>query len=179
MSELANRAMERYADGDAAAFSELYDALAPRLHGYLVRQVQNEAAAGDLLQQTMLQMHRARGSFRRGAEVLPWAYAIARRLLVDLQRKHVREELHAEPPDRATDHLHGDGFVTAKELEKKYTAAIAALPEAQRVAYELVNQEGLSHAEAAAVLGWTISSVKLRVHRAYVALRAALGEDYQ
>jgi RNA polymerase sigma-70 factor (ECF subfamily) len=44
----------------------------------------------------------------------------------------------------------------------------------QRVAFELIKQDGLSVAEAAQVLGTTVAAVKLRAHRAYEALRGAL-----
>ena len=74
----ADSAMDRYASsGDAAAFSELYDLLAPRLCGYLLRQTRDRVLTEDLLQQTMLQIHHARGRFIRGARVVPWAFAIA------------------------------------------------------------------------------------------------------
>jgi RNA polymerase sigma-70 factor (ECF subfamily) len=53
---------------------------------------------------------------------------------------------------------------------------IDTLPELQRNAYWLLRQEGLSLKRAAAVLGTTVSAVKLRAHRASVALRAALRE---
>jgi RNA polymerase sigma-70 factor (ECF subfamily) len=70
--------MDRYAQGDDSAFAELYDGLAPRLLGFLVRQTRDQAKAEDIVQQTMLQIHRARGRFLPGAEVTPWAFAIAR-----------------------------------------------------------------------------------------------------
>lgn len=54
--------MARYADGDDAAFAELYALIAPRLLGYLVRRLRDLDAANDLLQQTMLVVHRARAS---------------------------------------------------------------------------------------------------------------------
>src|SRR5207253_9574955 len=76
----ADVAMEQYAAGDDAAFARVYDALAPRLYGYLLRQTHERSRAEDLLQQTMLQIHRARDRFIPGAEVTPWAFAIARRL---------------------------------------------------------------------------------------------------
>src|SRR5262249_20161831 len=87
----ANSAMDRYAQGDEASFSELYDALAPRLYGYLLRQTRNDTRAEDLLQQTFLQIHCARGRFIPGADVVPWAFAIARRLLIDGVRRSGRE----------------------------------------------------------------------------------------
>jgi len=53
---------------------------------------------------------------------------------------------------------------------------LAKLPQSQRQAFELIKNEGLSVAEAAQVLGTTVAAVKLRAHRAYEALRGALGD---
>jgi hypothetical protein len=100
----ANQAMERYSRGEDPAFAELYDAIAPQLHHYLCRQTRDRTRADDLLQQTMLQIHRARGRFIAGAEVLPWAFAIARRLLIDSIRRRKNEAGHLSldgaPPGR-------------------------------------------------------------------------------
>jgi RNA polymerase sigma-70 factor (ECF subfamily) len=84
---VASGAMDRYACGDDAAFGDLYEALAPCLLGFLVRLTGDTSAAEDLLQQTFLQMHDARGRFARGADVTPWAMAIARRLFIDSTRR--------------------------------------------------------------------------------------------
>jgi RNA polymerase sigma-70 factor (ECF subfamily) len=170
--------MERYAAGDAEAFAELYDLLAPRLYGYLVRQTRDDARAEDLLQQTLFRMHRARGRFIRGAKVTPWAFAIARRLMIDSLRRRKYEVLVGpdDPnPPVATDAA-ADDLVQAKELADRIQRELARLPETQRAAFELVKQEGLSMAEAAAVLGTTVAAVKLRAHRAYLALRLVLGD---
>ena len=173
-------AMDRYAAGDDAAFAELYDLLAPRLYGYLLRQTRDPARAEDLVQQTMLHIHRARGRFIRGAEVTPWAFAIGRRLMIDAIRRGKREVLagdREEPSQEApaTEDA-ADDLVQAQETANRIQRELARLPETQRVAFELVKQEGLSLAEAAQVLGTTVAAVKLRAHRAYEALRAVLGE---
>ncbi len=89
--EAASAAMDRYACGDDSAFSELYDLLAPRLTAFLARRARDEALASDLVQQTFLQMHASRRHFSEGADVMPWAFAIARRLLIDVVRKSGRE----------------------------------------------------------------------------------------
>jgi len=83
----ADAAMERYANGDGAAFADLYDAIAPRLLAFLRRATRDGVAAEDLMQQTFLQIHRARGSFIPGAPVIPWALAIAKRLMIDGARR--------------------------------------------------------------------------------------------
>ena len=177
----ADRAMERYARGDDAAFSELYDLLAPRLLRYLTRQTRNTARAEDVLQQTFLRIHRARGRFLAGAAVVPWAMAIARRLFIDDLRhrddraaRSLEDEPHLDPPDPAPSAV---DLVVASELAARIRRELAKLPIAQREAFELIKQDGLSLAEAAGVLGTTVTAVKLRAHRAYQALRIALGED--
>ena len=95
----ADAAMERYADGDESAFATLYDEVAPRLLRFTSRQLRSAAAAEDVVQQAFLQMHVARGQFTRGAAVLPWAYAIARRLVIDLSRRRGHEDPRAVAED--------------------------------------------------------------------------------
>jgi RNA polymerase sigma-70 factor (ECF subfamily) len=174
----ADFAMERYAGGDSAAFAQVYDALAPRLYGYLLRQTRDRARTEDLLQQTMLHIHRARDRFIAGAEVRPWAFAIARRLLVDEIRRGRRVILSddGDPDPGRSEEPMADDVVQAGELALQIQTILAKLPSSQRAAFELIKQEGLSVTEAAQVLGTTVAAVKLRAHRAYEALRAALGD---
>ncbi len=174
----ADLAMARYAGGDDAAFAHVYDALAPRLYGYLVRQTRDRTRAEDLLQQTLLHIHRARDRFIPGAEVMPWAFAIARRLVIDGLRRGKREVLADDgEPDAGVSAAPGaDDLVQARQLAERIERALSMLPHSQRAAFELIKQEGLSVAEAAQVLGTTVAAVKLRAHRAYEALRTALGD---
>lgn len=177
-----DRAMGRYADGDARAFEVVYDGLAGRLHAFLRRRARDDERAADLLQQTFLHMHRARGTFARGARVVPWAFAIARRLAIDVHRRAPRERV-ANSTDELErfDALVGrepraDELTHAREIVERALAVLERLPEAQRTAFLLVREEQLSIAEAAEALGATEAAVKLRAHRAYVALREALGD---
>jgi RNA polymerase sigma-70 factor, ECF subfamily len=174
----ADLAMERYAAGDAAAFGLVYDALAGRLFGYLLRRTRERARAEDLLQQTMLHIHRGRGQFIPGAQVVPWAFAIARRLLSDSVRRGSREVLGdgTEGDERTADLPGADDLVHASEMVSRVEQVLAGLPPTQRIAFELIKQDGLTVAEAAQMLGTTVAAVKLRAHRAYEALRAALGQ---
>jgi RNA polymerase sigma-70 factor (ECF subfamily) len=173
----ATLAMDLYAKGDNSAFEQIYDLIAPRLHGFLVRQTREPARAEDLLQQTMLQIHRSRGSFIPGADVIPWAFAIARRLFIDGTRRQRTERLRIESeaarePEFSSEGL-GEELCLAKQLAEKIEVAFAELPENQRVAYQLIREEGLSLSDAAEVLGTSVMAVKLRLHRAQVCLRAA------
>jgi len=177
----ASAAMDRYASGEDAAFLELYDLLAPRLSAFLLRRTRDASHTEDLLQQTFLQMHHARRHFGKGADVTPWAYAIARRLFIDAFRKRGRdgprvdaetdEECEGTSPDASPETVLG-----RRQLAKQVERELARLPEAHRVAFELVQCDGLTIAEAAEALGTTVAAVKLRTHRTYLALRSALGD---
>jgi RNA polymerase sigma-70 factor (ECF subfamily) len=175
----ANAAMDRYAEGDEQAFSELYDLLAPRLYQYLHRQTQNRARAEDMLQQTMLQLHVTRGRFAVGADVVPWAYAIARRVLIDGIRKTKREptqpteNLDTEPARQPP----ADHMLHVARQNQLLNEELRRLPEAQRVVFELTRKEGLPMHDVALLLGTSVNAVKLRASRATAAIRAAL-ESY-
>lgn len=177
-AERANAAMERYAGGDDAAFADVYDAVAPRIHGFLMRQTRDRVAADDLLQKTLLQIHRKRGTYAAGLSVLPWAYAIARRLCIDEFRRRKTDMLWSAR-ELADDHgLVGtapDDEVGYRRLVQLLETELQSLPETQRAAFELLRIEGLTHDQAAQVLGTTVNAVKLRAFRAYSAIRAALG----
>ena len=173
--------MERYATGDDGAFGGLYDALGPRLRSFLRRRLHDEALAEDFVQQTFLQMHRARGHFMRGAEVAPWAFAIARNLLADAVRRRRIEPVlldgdGAAMDERPSGEPSADDLLHARRLADRLRKTVAELPATQRIAFQLIKQEGLSISEAARRLGTTVTAVKLRAHRAYLSLRAALGE---
>ena len=172
----ADLAMDRYADGDDGAFEILYDELAPRLHRYAMRETRSRSAAEDVVQQVLLQMHAARARFLRGAAVLPWAYAIARRLLLDGRRRAARWALAAEDVEQAEAAAVGmaaDDLLDRRRREADLEEELQQLPPKHREAFCMVKLEGLSIADAAGVLGITQANVKVRVHRAAEALRSA------
>jgi RNA polymerase sigma-70 factor, ECF subfamily len=169
-------AMERYADGDASAFAVVHDALAPQLLSFLRRRAGDQAE--DILQQTFFQMHLARGSFIRGAPVRAWAYAIARRLIIDRQRreKTVARARAILPRDWLLGGLDAppDETVVAYETACALASAYVRMPASQRAAFDLLRDGGVSSREAAGILGTTVAAVRLRTSRAVRALRRIL-----
>src|SRR5262249_22057207 len=177
-AEAADAAMERYARGDDAAFGAVYDAVAPSIYGYALRSLSDPSQAEDIVQFTLLRMHRARGSFIAGAQVMPWAFTIARNLILDARRRRRRDERLREK-QLATEIDPGgeappDEELVAAETATALATAYGRLPATQRRTYELLRRDGLSLAQAALTLGTTVTAVKLRLHRATEALRAAV-----
>ena len=170
-------AMERYAAGEESAFGELYDHVASRLYGYLVRRTGDPQLAEDLLQQTLLQVHRARSSFIPGAKVMPWLHTIARRLVIDHARSARRQAVLTsvgEAESVAAKTPGAEEVIQAQQLMSQIEDELKRLPEPQQVAFELLKRQELSLTEAAEILEITVGALKLRMHRVHGALRAAL-----
>src|SRR6266568_532579 len=89
-----DRWMERYQQADPAAPAALVGALSPALLRFFKSQVASREQADDLLQETWLRIHRVRHTYRPGEPVLPWVYAIARRVRVDGYRRTRRIIMH-------------------------------------------------------------------------------------
>ena len=168
--------MERYVDGEAEAFEFLYRRVSPNLMGYLLRLARNRERAEDLLQITFSKIHRARGSFLKGAPVLPWILAIARRSFLD-ERRSAQVRTEDLSPDGSLPEQQLEERALPAELSDALEVALDRLPETYREAIVLTKITGLSVAEAATVLGSTETAVKLRVHRGYNQLRKEL-EQY-
>jgi RNA polymerase sigma-70 factor (ECF subfamily) len=178
----AAQLMARYCDGDAEGCRGLYALLAPRLLGYLKGLVGERAAAEDLLQQTFLKLHEARAGYVRGADPVPWIYTIAHRTCLDELRRRRRARGRMEREANEPEVAASPGLDETEAQAERYRRALAALdrlPESQREALLLTKVHGRTHAEAAAITGSTPGAIKLRAHRAYVALRALLGEAEQ
>src|SRR5258706_2495244 len=167
-----DEAMDRYAQGEASAFAVLYAGLELKLRSFLMRLAGTQPLAEDLLQETFMRIHRARGGLEPGARVVPWAYAIARNAWLD----HVRSaqarshrELDAKGahdgsslPEPATGpEADSEQAVIARETAAIVEAAIRVLPPAQREAFVLLRYEGMSVQEAAEILGSTPTAAKL------------------
>ena len=82
--------MAAHAAGDETAFRTLFDRHAPSLLRVVQRRVQSEDDARDVVQQTLLNVHRARHDFNPERKLKPWLYAIAMNLTREYYRKRYR-----------------------------------------------------------------------------------------
>jgi RNA polymerase sigma-70 factor, ECF subfamily len=178
---VADDAMSDYARGEGRAFAIVYDAVAPRLEGYLRRHLRDRSLVEDIIQQTFMQMHDKRGTFAVGSQVLPWAFSIARNFMIDTLRKSKRESTADLASDRSPVEAllvsaveNAEQVVLARETSRQMMSVFNGLTEHQRAAFELTEGDGMSQAEAAQVLGTTVTGVKLCRHRVYQKLRAVL-----
>ncbi len=166
--------MAAYRAGDASAFRELYERYSPVLYRMMLRDLRRPEEARDLVQQTFLQLHRARNDFDPSQRLRPWIFTIA----LNLKREHFRRvkrrpesPLEGEALERVADPVGGDGRV---EATRALRVGLAELPRDQREVIELHWFEGLPFSEVAQVVGASLSAVKVRAHRGYTRLRHLL-----
>ena len=164
--------MVAYTEGDSAAFDALFERYAKLIFRVLRRKVRREEDAAELVQQTFLQMHRARAQFEPGRKLRPWLMTIAFNLNRQLFRGRIRrpeEQLDFEPVhDKAIDSL--ERASDARRIRR----AVATLPKGQRDVIVMHWFEDRTFAEVAQTLGLSTSAVKVRAHRGYKALRQVL-----
>src|SRR6202051_5025868 len=124
-----DRWMERYQQADPDAPATLVGPLSPALLRFFKSQVASREQADDLLQETWLRIHRVRHTYRPGEPVLPWLYAIARRVRIDGYRRTRRVLAHEISVDVLTEPAaRPQPQGTFPDMEK----LLAALPSAQR-----------------------------------------------
>ena len=166
-----DRWMERYQQADPEAPAALIGALSPALLRFFRSQAASREQADDLLQETWMRIHRVRHTYRPGEPVLPWIYAIARRVRIDGYRRTQRITAHEvametlpEPPVR----------VEQRDTFPCFDTLVAALPDAQREVLTMLKVGGLSLEEVACATSLTVGAVKQKAHRAYGRLRQLL-----
>lgn len=168
--------MIAYVAGDAAAFRVIFERYAPVLLRAMLRELYVREEANDLVQQTFLQLHRARRDFDTGQKLKPWLFTIA----MNLKREYFRRKKRR--PERSLEVESGlEPAVAARgaeqvEARRTLARALAELPGDQREVIELHWFDGLEFPEVAEVVGASVSAVKVRAHRGYVRLRQTLGE---
>jgi RNA polymerase sigma-70 factor (ECF subfamily) len=166
--------MLRYQQADRVSAELLMAALQPILMRFFLSTPDGRQHADDLVQETLLRVHKARHTYRPPDPLLPWVYAIARHARVDQYRRRKRTALKEEAvePERL-ERQASPAFEAAAE-STDFDALVAHLPESQREVVTMLKVLGMSVEEVARVTGSTAGSVKQKAHRAYERLRAIL-----
>lgn len=159
---------------DQAAFAALFDHFAPRVKGFLMKSGASEPLAEECAQEVMATLwHKAHLFDASRAAVSTWIFTIARNKRIDALRKQRRPEPEDIPwgPEEEPDQ--NDALALREETEK-LGAALAQLPEKQRVLIERAYFADLSHSEIAEETGLPLGTIKSRIRLALERLRHAM-----
>jgi RNA polymerase sigma-70 factor (ECF subfamily) len=163
--------LRAHVDGDPQAFTTLVRRHRDRLWAVALRTLGDPEEAADALQDALISALRNAGSYRAEAAVTTWLHRVVVNACLDRVR---RRKVRAADPlgERDLPSPRDEHAATVTRLDVR--AALARLPEAQRLALVLVDMEDLSVAEAAEVLGVPEGTVKSRCARGRAALAVLL-----
>jgi RNA polymerase sigma-70 factor, ECF subfamily len=143
-----------------------------RLRPFVARRVASAADVDDVLQEVFLRLQRGLSSLRDDQRLAPWLFSIARNVVTDHHRRSARHPLvdddGLEAPENESDEA---GKRLGDELTGCVARFVTMLPDDYRQAITLVELDGISQKEAAAMLGISHSGMKSRVQRGRLELR--------
>jgi RNA polymerase sigma-70 factor, ECF subfamily len=154
---------------DAAALFERYH---DRIYRYVLRMVKNPAEAEDLTQDTFLRAYDRRDTLRDPLAVRGWLYRIATHLCLDrLRQRKPQVSIDSEEGAAQVAPIASGSPSVLEISERKETSACVQrcldfLPDKYRAVILLREAHSLSAAEIAELLGVTVTTVKIRLHRA-------------
>ena len=158
----------------ADAFRAELAALLPRLRRFGRVITRHVADADDLVQVAVEKALTHAGQWRPGSRMDSWMFGIMKNAWIDeVRARRRRERVHAPEEAGATV---GDASAAARDIALSVEAAMARLPEEQRMAIALVLVEGLSYKDAAAALDIPIGTLTSRLARGRETLQALLGD---
>ncbi len=170
-----------YRDGDAAAFDALYGRHRGGVYRYFLRQCRDAAIAEELFQDVWMNLVRARASYAIQAKFSTYLYRLAHNRLVDYYRqrrlpmvsygKEDCDVLDTIPDERE---LPADLELDLKQQAARLMSLIAELPEAQREAFLMQQEGGLTIEEIASATGVTRETAKSRLRYALSKLRQGM-----
>ena len=188
--------MLAYQAGDESAFDRLVEAHSTQVYALLTRFLGAKSGREDLVQEVFLRVVRARERYAPTARFSTWLYRIVFNLAVNETQRNGGRDLRAQPGNGGSSVIEegaSDGFSEyaddrsrdpSERLEQDdvvdaVRAAIAKLPEQQRMALVLAKYHDMPYDEIANVLGSTEKAVKSLVHRARENLRVTLAPYLQ
>ena len=180
LAETDDALMQRVASGDDRAFRLLVERHQSLVIGTITRMI-GSADAEDLAQQVFLNVWKSAPRWRPEAKVTTWLLTIAKRLVFNESRRRARTRLlpqsqqaDREVPDPPDPAIGPDRQLLEGELHLAIEAALASLPEKERLAVVLRRYEEMPYEEIADVLSVSLPAVKSLLFRARNTLREKL-----
>jgi RNA polymerase sigma-70 factor (ECF subfamily) len=169
--------LEAARGGERSALDRLLARHIARIHRFGTSMCRDPEDAKEVVQDTLLAAARSIREFRGGSSFSTWLFSIARSFCIKRRRrgKSAPAEAQSSEAELLTDPAQDlEAMVETKEIGDALERAIAALDPKYREVLLLRDVEGLTAPEVAAVVGIGVDAVKTRLHRARLAVRAAV-----
>ena len=168
--------MIAYRDGNAGAFETLYARHRARLFRFVLRSVKERGMAEELFQDVWMRVIEARDRYAPKARFTTWLYSIAHNRLIDHWRRKGLSVVSLDDDVLVASADNPERQVEARQGLERFSKALEALPPAQREAFLLHEEAGMSVAEIAQATGVGEEAAKSRLRYALAKLKAAVDE---
>jgi len=173
--------LKEVADGNEAAFEELFRLYQPRLGAFFWQRTRDRHASEELSQETMVIVWEKAQNFDEKARASSWIFGIGYRKYLEWQRKHARsQKLFQTEAERDVEVLPErpgtgvSGQLGQEALMEHIRQALKELSEEHRLVMEMTFQQGLSYEEISQILGIKPGTVKSRMFYAKQQLKEVL-----
>ncbi|HWG78053.1 MAG TPA: sigma-70 family RNA polymerase sigma factor [Steroidobacteraceae bacterium] len=169
--------MQAAQSGERASYERLLHEITPFVRNVARRHCRHPHDLEEMVQETLLTVHRVRHTYDPARPFSPWLTAITQRRAIDILRRRKRVSSHESADMRSI-----ETFAAAaanQELEtvrcaEEVRTLLQQLPPRQREAVEALKLREMSLAEASAASGQSVGALKVNAHRALKALRALM-----
>ena len=176
-----SRLVKQAIQGNVDAFAELARRCQERIYYTLLSLTKNQQDASDLAQEAFMQAYKSLKRFKQKSSFYTWIYRIAVNLTLNFlkkkqreERREVLDESHSVGQETEDSSFSPEKRSMKKELSEKLQHAIDSLPLPYRASFTLVVFQGLTHGEAARILGCSENTVSWRMHKARKMLQVSL-----
>jgi RNA polymerase sigma-70 factor, ECF subfamily len=178
--------MLRVKGGDMEAFESLVEKYKHPVINVMYRMIRDLDEAEDLAQSVFIRAFQSADRYQASAKFSTWIFTIARHLCLNEIRRRGRhpadslESSQSENDEQPAKQYQDTRTFSPpqaflqRELERKVQEAVAALPEKQRLAISLCQEDELSYEEIAEVLECSVSATKSLIHRGRETLKERL-----
>ena len=162
--------------GDQLAYDTFLREVSAVLRAFLRKRMTSASdRVEDVLQETLLTVHRARHSFLAGRPIGPWLYAICEHRMAEFFRRYRRVQRNEISSDLHGTDIAGEPQPQAEGLGPRVYEALLKLPSRQRIVIEFLKLQDCSVKDVALRTGMSESAVKVTAFRGYEAIRKQLG----
>ena len=165
--------------GDGEAYRRFLLAVLPFVRAVARRRCWSDDMAEDAVQDALLTLHRVRHTYEPGRPVKPWLAAIVARRAIDAARRRgrvgAREVFNEVAYETFADPQANEERIS--DAPQTLAGMTSGLSVGQKQALDLVKMQEMSLAEASAVSGQSVASLKVNIHRAIKKMRANLAKD--
>ena len=165
------------ANGDMAAFEEIYKRHHRRVYAVCLRMLQNPNEAEDLTQDVFIQLYRKIGSFRGDSAFTTWLHRMTvNQVLMHFRKRTVKYEKTTEEGETPVQMVPGTSNPERMRIVDKIAIddAIEQLPAGYKNVFVLHDVEGFEHEEVARILGCSVGTSKSQLHKARLKLQKLL-----